>query len=54
MPIETAGDQAAELIPHAQYHKIDGAPHGLHVTHKDELNKLLLQFVGTANKGVAV
>ena len=46
VPIETAGDQAARLIPNNSYHKIDGAPHGLNVTHKEMLNQLLLEFVG--------
>ena len=54
VPIETAGDQAAELIPHAKYSKLEGAPHGLNVTHKDQLNKLLLDFVGTADRVVKV
>ncbi len=49
VPIETAGDQAAELIPHATYHKVDGGPHGLNVTHKSELNETLLQFLQTAS-----
>ncbi|TXF90581.1 alpha/beta hydrolase [Neolewinella aurantiaca] len=45
VPIETAGDQATEGIPDNEYHKIDNAPHGLGVTHKKELNKLLLDFL---------
>lgn len=45
VPIETAGDQAAAGIPNNEYHKIDGAPHGLGVTHKKELNEILLDFL---------
>lgn len=45
VPIETAGDQAAEMIPNTEYHKIKDGPHGLNLTHKDEVNKLLLQFL---------
>jgi pimeloyl-ACP methyl ester carboxylesterase len=45
VPIETAGDQAAELIPNNRYEKIKKAPHGLNVTHKEECNKILLDFL---------
>jgi pimeloyl-ACP methyl ester carboxylesterase len=45
VPIETAGDQAAKLIPNNQYHVIEGAPHGLNYTHREELNKVLLDFL---------
>lgn len=45
VPIATAGDQAAQLIPNNEYHKIDDAPHGLNVTHADQLNKLLIDFL---------
>ena len=45
VPIATAGDQAAKLIPDNEYHRIDGAPHGLNVTHRDQLNDLLLAFL---------
>lgn len=45
VPIGTAGDQAAELIPQATYHKVDGGPHGLNHTHRDELNEQLLAFL---------
>jgi pimeloyl-ACP methyl ester carboxylesterase len=45
VPKITAGDQAAEGIPNNDYHVIDGAPHGLNVTHKKELNKILVDFL---------
>lgn len=45
VPIETAGNQAAELIPNNEYHKIEEAPHGLNLTHKDKVNELLLNFL---------
>jgi len=45
VPIATAGDQAAELIPDNDYHKFEGAPHGLNVTHTEKLNKLLIDFL---------
>ncbi|GAA0871861.1 bromoperoxidase [Gangjinia marincola] len=45
VPIETAGKQAAEGIANNRFEIINNAPHGLNVTHKDELNKILLEFL---------
>jgi non-heme chloroperoxidase len=46
VPIETGGEQTAQLLPQAQYLEYDGAPHGLNVTEKDRLNQDLLTFIG--------
>ncbi|OUJ75614.1 alpha/beta fold hydrolase [Hymenobacter crusticola] len=46
VPIESGGEQTAQLLPQAQYLEYDGAPHGLNVTEKDRLNQDLLAFVG--------
>ncbi|WP_324676546.1 alpha/beta hydrolase [Hymenobacter sp. GOD-10R] len=46
VPIETGGEQTAQLLPQAQYLEYDGAPHGLNVTEKDRLNQDLLAFIG--------
>jgi non-heme chloroperoxidase len=45
VPINIAGKKAAKLIPSAEYVPYDGAPHGLNITHKDELNADLLKFL---------
>ena len=45
VPIKTAGDQAAKGIENNIYEVIKGAPHGLNTTHKEELNKILLNFL---------
>jgi len=45
VPIKTAGEQAAKGIVNNEYHVISGAPHGLNVTHADELNKILIDFL---------
>lgn len=45
VPIETAGNQAAEGIKDNQYEVISGGPHGLTLTHAEEVNKLLLAFL---------
>ena len=45
VPIETAGKQAAEGIADNQFEVIAGGPHGLNVTHRQQLNELLLAFL---------
>ncbi|KIA88584.1 alpha/beta fold hydrolase [Kaistella jeonii] len=45
VPIETAGKQAAEGILNNIFKIIKDAPHGLNVTHADELNKILIDFL---------
>lgn len=48
VPIEAAGDAAAQGILHAKLIKYDGAPHGLFITHKARLIKDILEFVQQA------
>ncbi|WP_378173887.1 alpha/beta fold hydrolase [Aquimarina sp. SS2-1] len=45
VPKATSGDQAAERIKNNTYQVIKDGPHGLNITHKDELNKILLDFL---------
>lgn len=45
VPKETSADQAAKGIANNTYKEIDNAPHGLNVTHKKELNAILLEFL---------
>ena len=45
VPIKTSAEQAAKGIANNEYHIIEGAPHGLNVTHAFELNSLLLSFL---------
>ncbi|WP_430468181.1 alpha/beta fold hydrolase [Winogradskyella ouciana] len=45
VPKETSGDQAAESIFNNTYEIIKNGPHGLNITHKDELNETLLKFL---------
>ncbi|MGN7783108.1 alpha/beta fold hydrolase [Niabella sp. 22666] len=45
VPIKTSAEQAAKGIANNEYHIIEGAPHGLNVTHTFELNSLLLNFL---------
>jgi len=47
VPPAASGDQAAKALPSAEYKRYDGAPHGLFVTHKDQLNADLIAFSQT-------
>ena len=45
VPIDVSGAKAKELIPNADYKIIENAPHGLMMTHRKELNKVILDFL---------
>ena len=47
VPIATAGAQAAKGIENSAYHIIKGGPHGLNITHKHDLNKLVIDFLNS-------
>jgi hypothetical protein len=42
-----SADLMAELLPAAKYIKYDGAPHGLNLTHKEDLSRDLTEFLKT-------
>ncbi len=45
VPIKTSAEQAAKGIKNNEYKIIKGGPHGLNVTHTEELNKILIDFL---------
>lgn len=45
VPIEISGRKVKTLLPSAEIKQYQGAPHGLHITQKDELNRDLLAFL---------
>lgn len=45
LPIDATGRPFHEAFPEAEYHEIEGAPHGLLWTHAAEVNALLVPFV---------
>lgn len=45
VPKATSADQAAEGIPMCTYEVLKDGPHGLNITHKEELNEILLSFL---------
>ncbi len=44
VPIEVSSNRTATMIPHSEMLVLVGAPHGLFYTHKEALNRSLLQF----------
>ena len=47
LPIDVTARRFKDLLPDATYVEIEGAPHGLLVTHADEVNEALLEFLQT-------
>ncbi len=45
IPLELSGKRTVELIPGARLKVYDNAPHGLYLSHRDQLNEDLLDFV---------
>ena len=45
VPFAAAGKRSAEIVPNAVLKVYPGAPHGLPVTHQDQLNADLLAFI---------
>ena len=48
VPREVSSDKTAAMIPGSQYLVYDGAPHGLFYTHRDKLNKDIINFLSGA------
>lgn len=46
VPIDVSGRQAAKLIPKAKLVEYKDAPHGLFITHKNQLTEDLMMFLG--------
>jgi len=47
LPIDKTGRRFTELLPSARYVEIEGAPHGMLWTHADDVNRALLDFLGS-------
>ncbi len=45
VPFQTSAQQAAQGIATNEYHLIKDAPHGLTLTHRDEVDSLILEFL---------
>jgi pimeloyl-ACP methyl ester carboxylesterase len=46
-PIQLTGQQTAALVPGAELEVVEGAPHGLFVTHSEKINSSILKFLAT-------
>ena len=46
VPLEGSGQRTHQAIPHSELVVIPGAPHGLNVSHAEQFNTALLDFVG--------
>ncbi|PWB98245.1 alpha/beta fold hydrolase [Salinibacterium hongtaonis] len=49
LPIESTGREFTKAMPSAEYHEIEGAPHGMLWTHADEVNAILVPFLGRSD-----
>lgn len=49
LPIDNTARRFKELLPHAEYVEIVGAPHGLLWTHFEDVNEALLRFLSLDN-----
>lgn len=47
LPIDASGRPFHEAFPEAEYQEIEGAPHGMLWTHADEINRVVLEFLGS-------
>ncbi len=45
VPIKATSELTSLQLPNAAYYRIEGGPHGLFITHKTELNQLLINFI---------
>ena len=46
VPIDATSELTSLQLPNAAYYRFEDAPHGLFITNKDELNRLLINFIG--------
>lgn len=46
VPFEPSGKRMAELVSGAELHVVKGGPHGFNVSHADEFNRVVLEFIG--------
>ena len=45
MPLEVSGKRSADTLD-SELHVIKGGPHGCNVSHADEFNATLIEFLG--------
>jgi non-heme chloroperoxidase len=45
VPFEGSGKRTHEALAHSELHVIEGGPHGINVSHADEFNRVLVDFL---------
>ncbi|MBY5162323.1 alpha/beta fold hydrolase [Salsipaludibacter albus] len=45
VPLEASGARTHEALPNSRLHVVEGGPHGINVSHPDEFNRALLDFI---------
>ncbi len=45
VPFEVSGQRAHELIPNSELVLIEGGPHGVNLSHREEFNEALIEFL---------
>jgi non-heme chloroperoxidase len=45
LPIDSCGRRLHQLMPNADYVEFDGAPHGMLLTHADDVTNALMTFL---------
>lgn len=46
VPFEGSGKRTHEAIPGSELHVVAGGPHGINVSHAEEFNRVLIEFLG--------
>ncbi|WP_201582862.1 alpha/beta fold hydrolase [Psychrobacter immobilis] len=47
VPLEASGQRSHDMIADSQLHVVEGGPHGINVTHAEEFNKVLIDFLNS-------
>lgn len=47
VPFDASGRRSAEMIPGARLHVVEGGPHGIPLSHADEFNMEVLDFISS-------
>lgn len=47
VPLEVSGQRSHDMIADSQLHIVEGGPHGINVTHAEEFNRVLIEFLNS-------
>jgi hypothetical protein len=46
LPFDGSGRRAHEAIPHSELHVVARGPNGINVSHREEFDRVLVDFLG--------